>query len=607
MNHAMKKFLACVSVALALFTLCPAQQQKEAMHEGRTVSQWAELLKSPDRDQRMKAADALFAIGPEAKAAVPALAAALKDADRVVREVSALALRRLGPEAKAAVPALVEVLRQDKDEFVRWKAAYALRHIGLEAKIVPDLLEACKDVLANVHWEAQGTLQQIGPGPEGKAAVPALIKALEDKKWSVRAIAAECLGRVGPDAKAALPALLKLLKDEKSQVRCEAAEAVGRIRGGADPAAAIAALLDLLLREDRVTGNSCAYALVEIGEPAVPALVQALESKTTAREYAVIALQEAGPPAKAAVPALIRRLQEDDDPHVRSPSAYALGRIGPAAKAALPALTKALRDSDGHVRINAADALRRIDNSSAGVPALIEVCKDPGPSNRCTAAMVLGDFGPAAKDAVPALLELLKDSDPYIPSYAAFALWQVAKHERAIPALIDTGPASEFLGRIGPEAKAAVPALIRAAGDKDAFAAFRAIDALGRIGPEARTALPVIRPFLKSGDVRQVAAAFALWQIERSPEGIPVLIQALKYQGLKYDDDDAHRGDLIRWRAADALRDIGPQAKAAIPALRAALYDEDMTVRHAAVGALKRINPQAAVSANRGREPARND
>jgi HEAT repeat protein len=434
--------------------------------------------------------------------------------------------------------------------------------------------------------------------------VPALVKALEDEKWWVRAIAAECLGRVGPEAGAAVPALLKLFNDKRSQVRCDAADAVGRIRGGAEPVAAIAALRELLLREDH-TGLHIASALTELGEPGVAALAHALESgKPGARKYAVIALQEVGPVAKAAVPALIKALQEGEDAHIRSPAAYSLGRIGPAAKAAVPALTKALRDTDGHVRINAADALRRIDNSSAGVPALIEVCKDPSPSNRCTAAMVLADFGPAAKDAVPALLELFKDSDPYIPSYAAFALWQIARHERAIPALIEHG-ASEFLGQIGPEAKAAVPALTKAALSKEAtsswgpsasFRAARAIEALGNIGAEAKSAIPIIRPFLKTDDVRKVAAALALWRLERSPDAVPALIEAVQSQ--KYLDGGT--GDhLVRWRAADALRDIGPEAKAAIPALRAALYDEDMTVRHAAAAALKRVDPKSAHSSSR--------
>jgi HEAT repeat protein len=591
--------LLSIAVAIGVVSLGKNSdaQEKEPVYEGKTVAQWIELLKSRNADQRDKAAHALTTFGPQAKAAVPALAEALKDSETYVRQRAAFALGQIGPGAASALPALADVLRNDKQELVRVTAAYAMGRIGLQAKFVPDLLEACKGVAGE---NARAALRQIGPGPDGKAAVPALIKALEDEKWWVRAIAAECLGRVGPEAGAAVPALLKLFNDERLQVRCDAAEAVGRIRGGAKPAAAIAALRELLLREDH-TGLHSASALAELGEPGVVALTHALESgKPGARKYAVIALQEVGPVGKAAVRALIKALQHEDV-RIRSPAAYSLGRIGPAAKAAVAALTETLRDPDGHVRINAADALRRIDNSSAGVAALIDVCKDASDSNRsnrCTAAMVLGDFGPAAKEAVPALLELLKDSDRYLPCYAAFSLWQIAKHDRAIPVLIEKGrgsegPDSEFLGQIGPEAKAAVPALTKAAADKDAFRAFRAIEALGKIGAEAKSAIPVIRPFLKTDDVRKVGAALALWRLERSRDAVPALIESL--QSHKYLDGGS--GDsFVRWRAAEALRDIGPEAQAAIPALRAALYDEDTFVRHVAAAALKRIDTQRATA-----------
>jgi HEAT repeat protein len=45
------------------------------------------------------------------------------------------------------------------------------------------------------------------------------------------------LGRIGPDARAAIPALEKALSDEDDEVRREAAKALGRIRGAAAPSA----------------------------------------------------------------------------------------------------------------------------------------------------------------------------------------------------------------------------------------------------------------------------------------------------------------------------------------------------------------------------------
>ena len=66
-------------------------------------------------------------------------------------------------------------------------------------------------------------------------------------------------------------------------------------------------------------------------------------------------------PAKAAVPALINVLV-DEDGFVRRNAVYALGEIG---EPAVPALIKALRDEAELVRSNAAEALHRISTPDA--------------------------------------------------------------------------------------------------------------------------------------------------------------------------------------------------------------------------------------------------
>ena len=107
-------------------------------------------LKADDPAKRRKAAVALGALGPRAKAAVPALAAALKDTDVSVRGAAALALGTMGSEARAAVPALAEVLKDDKDG-VRHAALVALSAVGPEAKgAVPAVAEALRD-LSLIH------------------------------------------------------------------------------------------------------------------------------------------------------------------------------------------------------------------------------------------------------------------------------------------------------------------------------------------------------------------------------------------------------------------------------------------------------------------------
>lgn len=120
-------------------------------------------------------------------------------------------------------------------------------------------------------------------------------------------------------------------------------------------------------------------ALVRIGEPAVPALVELLSGDDVQlRGVAAATLWAMGPKAKAAVPALAAALS-DADLDVRLGSAMALEAIGPDAKDAVPALIRALKDKEGRVRQWAAKALGKIGPAARqALPALAEASKLDG-------------------------------------------------------------------------------------------------------------------------------------------------------------------------------------------------------------------------------------
>jgi hypothetical protein len=97
--------------------------------------------------------------GPVDKSMVPALVKALKDPGRDARAAAARGLGLLGPEARAAVPALAEAVRDDASGTARMAAADALAAIGPEARGALPALEAAlrdprmagrKDVLARL-------------------------------------------------------------------------------------------------------------------------------------------------------------------------------------------------------------------------------------------------------------------------------------------------------------------------------------------------------------------------------------------------------------------------------------------------------------------------
>jgi len=145
--------------------------------------------------------------------------------------------------------------------------------------------------------------------------------------------------------------------------------------------------------------------------------------------------------------------------------------------------------------------------------------------------------------------------------------------------------AAETLGRIGPDAKTAVPALVTAL--EDGEVGLSAIEALTRIGPGAQAATRPLLKLLKHKDERvRGAATRALGDVGAKPEEVvPALIEALK-----------HEAD--RWSAARTLGRYGPWAKAAIPELLALLKseNEDPLLQGTAAFALGAMGPEAKVA-----------
>jgi HEAT repeat protein len=568
---------------LAEFAGLDIEAIKQAQKE-RRIQRLINQLNVPEIDDRRYAAQALKEIGPEDKAAVPALIEALKDKDEEVPNVAAWALARIG---QAAFPGLIDALKDDDRDFRLW-IARALWRIGAVA--VPALTKALSDEDVRVRGRAALVLVKIAP--ETKAAVPALTDALSDEDERIRENAAEALGKIGTDAKAAVPALTDALSDEDEWIRSSAAVALVNI--GADVKAAIPVLIEALKSDDRKVRSQAAWALGQIGTAAVPALTDALSDEDArVRGPAALALVQIAPETKAAVPALADALNDEDE-RIRENAVEALGDIGPDAKPAVPALIEALKDENKDVRVRSAEALGKIGtDTKAAVPALIEALSNEDIWVRVRAARAVVKIDPETMAAVPALIDALRDKD---------ARWQAARAlgyigPEAVPVLIealkgqDEGvrfSAAWVLGIIGLEAKTAVPDLIEALKDKDEKIRQYAAEALGRIGPAAKEAVPALIEVLKDQDENvRWWAADALGRIGlEAKTAVPDLIEALKD---KYED--------VRWHAAQALGRIGPAAKEAVPALIEELKDENVLVRRFAAEALRRIGSEAAKTA----------
>jgi HEAT repeat protein len=139
--------------------------------------------------------------------------------------------------------------------------------------------------------------------------------------------------------------------------------------------------------------------LLGMGPVAFPALRDGLKAKEP--EPVIVTLGLIGPDARAAVPDLIPFLGRTEEP-LRAAAIETLGRIGPDSKPALPNLIAAFKDPK--VSQLAIRAVSRIGKDA--VTPLIEALKDPVVTIRAGSAEALGRIGPDAKRAVPHLLAL---------------------------------------------------------------------------------------------------------------------------------------------------------------------------------------------------------
>jgi len=138
-------------------------------------------------------------------------------------------------------------------------------------------------------------------------------------------------------------------------------------------------LISDLQSADPAVSGKASLELIRVGEPAVPSLVEMLESDDARlRTLATNTLWGMGSKGRAAVPALAGTLN-DREPSLRVAAAMALENMGPDAAPAVPALIRALKDRDGKVRQWSAKALGKIGPAAEkAVPALAQAAKSEG-------------------------------------------------------------------------------------------------------------------------------------------------------------------------------------------------------------------------------------
>lgn len=248
--------IALAVIGSAMWLLVPV----ESRYQGKTLQTHFDQLRGHNGDPVIPT---LRDIGPDA---VAFLARQMRTKDSFLRARYVT----LWPKLPAFVKSKLK--QPMSASAIRGKAVAALRQMGprftASAVGFAALSSALNHPDSELRLRAEGALGDLGP--QATAAVPALIKSVEQRMRTstghtdINGIWA--LGKIGPDAKTALPLLESIMKQNSGRELVYAAEAVLKI--GGNKAAAIAALEKGLEDPDPQARREAVEVLTRSGQPA---------------------------------------------------------------------------------------------------------------------------------------------------------------------------------------------------------------------------------------------------------------------------------------------------------------------------------------------------
>jgi HEAT repeat protein len=399
------------------------------------------------------------------------------------------------------------------------------------------------------------------------------------------------LATPAPRPKSSIPELTKALASSEASDRAAAAQDLGvaiaeAVQEGGPPAdsqAAIAALVDAV--EDRATEVSTTAGLALAvafrarpkpgGEspldpaPAVAALGRRLTSKDRAtRSMALAALSGIARAVPAPAPPELLAALDEGSPQDRDHAAMTVAAFQQGVEPAIPVMFRAFEAAPPGSPGNMNAAFSAIRPPPASIPLLIEKLAHARADVRTRAAQLLGRIGPGAKEAIPALLDLLANSDP-----------------RGIEGLEVPQSYRGYSPSHDPAAEAAAQALPKIAGGTDAAPA-----ALDELTKGLRERPPSHR--------RVYAYTLGLFGKAAAP-AVPALVETLRAEVA--EPSTPGTGQRLAWALGEIAPET-PEASQAVTALSDALGATEAPTVTAAIQALGRFGPAAAPALPRLRE-----
>ena len=408
---------------------------------------------------------------------------------------------------------------------------------------------------------------------QASAIVAAELKAKDKDR---RELACELAGTLRLTQADVLAALVAAVRDKDAEVRQSAAYAVGSI--GPRAAGAVPGLIDLFKSGDAAYEDGRVFKYFLFG------------SKREIRNLALQALGKMDAAARPAVPIISGKLTNAADemltirlgerkpfldwPNELDEMLSCLAALGPVAKEAAPDLRRLVKrpkrtglrpgymdhfnheELDAKGRLAATAVLLCIDpNDADALDILKNALQSKDDKTRCRALVVCATHGPRVKALIPLLLPALQNAQT--GSDAAEALGKMGPlAEDAIPALVATVHVQDKFGRdsfhnfsaLASIGKASVPALMKLLQHRDLAIRENAAQALGLIGRDAAPALPVLVEAAKGSKQEELPlqqhAVVALGRMKSSAAPARETLQRLLDQ-VRPEEQDLGRPDYL--------------------------------------------------------------
>lgn len=324
--------------------------------------------------------------------------------------------------------------------------------------------------------------------------------------------------------------------------------------------AAVPELINVLESKNEQFYCGAVEALVGIGKPAVPLLIQAAKA---GRLVGVEGLSELGPQAVDAIPALAEWLKDQPSMEWTREVTRALAEIG---KPAVPILVAGLKHTNEEVRAECLNKLGWIGaDARDAVPDIVAMLK-ANPESLSRGAHVLRRIRYDSRVLDAQMLTQLESPDPVWRQCAVTVLQAALK------------PQPEIIDRVVTVAK----------NDPDAHVRAVALNSLATLAPEdVNCARFLVSAMANEHDSELIhTAGTVLSWMPSAKQVVPELTDLLK-----------HSSPEKRGMAAYVLGLLGGEAKSAIPAIIALLRDADPNVPVQATMALEWLGPLAKEAA----------